>query len=95
MPAMKAGKNGSALSVSGCRAITSPTVSARDEDSARARWLGVNPSSAATARIRSRVASATPGRSFRANETAPRETPAARATSAIVGRAAMRFTKPV
>ncbi len=37
MPAMNAGKNGSALSVSGCRAITSPTVSDRDEDSALAR----------------------------------------------------------
>jgi hypothetical protein len=37
MPEMKAGKKGSALSVSGSRAITSPTVNERDEDSARAR----------------------------------------------------------
>ena len=33
---MKDGKNGSARSVSGGRAITSPTASARETDSARA-----------------------------------------------------------
>ena len=37
----------------------------------------------------------TPGRSFSANETAPLETPAARATSAMVGRGSHSFTKPV
>ena len=40
----------------------------------------------AAARIRSRVSGATPGRSLTANETAAGETPARRATSAMVGR---------
>ena len=42
---MKDGKNGSARSVSGGRAITSPTASARETERARARELGVQPSS--------------------------------------------------
>ena len=44
------------------------------------------PSSSAAARIRSRVASPTPGRPFMANETAAADTPARAATSSIVGR---------
>ena len=63
-------------------------------DSARARALGVQPSSSAVARIRRRVSSEMPGRPFRANDTAPLETPAAVATSVIVGRP-MLVTKPV
>src|SRR4051812_25205041 len=84
---MKTGKNGSAPSVSGGRARTSPTAYARDVEKARARWLGVQPSDFATSRIRARVSSATPGRSLRAKDTAPFDTPAACATSEIVGRA--------
>ena len=91
---MNDGKNGSARSVSGGRAITSPTASARETDSARARELGVQPSSRATARIRSRVSAATPGRLLNANETAPFETPAS--AGDVVDRGAGHpLTKPV
>ena len=93
-PAMNEGKNGSARSVSGRRASTSPTAKARDTDSARARELGVQPRLRAVARIRSRVSWASPGRLLSANETAPFDTPAARATSLMVGRVT-RPTKPV
>ena len=82
---MNEGKNGSARRVSGGRAITRPTASALETDKARARALGVQPISRATARIRSRVAGATPGRLCSAKETAPLDTPAARATSLMVG----------
>src|SRR4051794_4018875 len=82
---MNEGKNGSARSVSGDRAMTRPTARAFDTESARALELGVQPSSAAVRRMRSRVVGLTPGRSLSAKETAPFETPAARATSAIVG----------
>ncbi len=54
-------------------------------DNARAEELGDHPSSDATARIRVRVTALTPGRPFNANETAPLETCAARATSSMVG----------
>ena len=91
---MNEGKNGSARSVSGGRATTRPTASAFETDSARPRGLGVQPSSRATSRIRARVAGATPGRLFNANETAPFDTPAARATSLMVGRGT-RPPKPV
>ena len=48
----------------------------------------------AASRIRRRVSGEMPGRPFRAKETAPLETPAAVATSLIVGRP-MDSTKPV
>ena len=83
---MKDGKNASARKISGGRATTSPTASALETDSARARGLGVQPSCSATSRMRRRVSGATPGRSFSAKETAPLDTPAALATSLIVGR---------
>ena len=86
MPAMNDGKNGSEPRVSGGRAMTRPTAIDREADRARARWLGVQPSSRATARIRSRVSGATPGRSLSAKDTAPFDTPALRATSEMVGR---------
>ena len=60
-PAMNDGKNGSARSVSGGRAMTRPTANASDTDSARARELGVQPSSRATSRMRSRVVGGDPG----------------------------------
>src|SRR5665647_2150311 len=81
---MKEPKNGSAPSVSGVRAITSPTASARETESALPRRLGVQPRSRATARIRARVSAATPGLSLSANDTAAFETPAIRATSVMV-----------
>jgi len=84
MPEMNEQKNGSAPRVSGVRAITSPTASARETDSALPRRLGVQPRSRATERIRSRVSAATPGLPFSAKDTAPFETPATRATSAMV-----------
>ena len=91
---MNEGKNGSARSVSGGRAITRPAASARDTERARARWFGVQPSSRAVARIRSRVSAAMPGRLLNASETAPFDTPAAWATSVIVGRGTLA-PKPV
>src|SRR5690349_24085988 len=53
--------------------------------SARAAALARKPTRSAIARMRARVCSETPGRSFSAYETAPLETPASRAMSAIVG----------
>ena len=53
---------------------------------ARAALLGRQPISSAMALIAARVAGETPGRSFSAYDTAPLETPARRAMSAIVGR---------
>src|SRR4051812_34312699 len=69
--------------------MTRPIASARETDRPRAAALGCQPISSAMARIRSRVRADTPGRSLRAKETAPRETPAASAMSLMVGR---RFT---
>src|SRR5665647_2672228 len=77
MPVMNEAKNGSAPRVSGGRAMTSPTASARETDSALPRRLGDQPRSRATA---------TPGLPFSAKDTAPFETPATRATSLMVGR---------
>src|SRR5215211_8575318 len=65
--------------------MTSPTANARDRDSALALVLGCHSRSRAAARIRSRVWGASPGRSLSANDTAPLDTPARRATSMIVG----------
>ena len=86
---MKEGKNASARRTSGGRATTRPTASALETDRARARGLGDQPSRSATSRMRGRVSGASPGRSFSANETAPFETPAAVATSLMVGRASL------
>src|ERR1041384_2948819 len=44
--------------------------------------------------MRCRVSSATPGRPLSANETVPLETPAARATSRIVGRSSLVIAPP-
>jgi hypothetical protein len=91
---MNDGKNGSARSVSGRRERTSPTANALETERALALEFGVHPRSRAASRMRSRVSGATPGRSLRANDTALFDTPAARATSAIVGRGTFG-TKPV
>ncbi len=79
-------KNGSMPSVRAGRAMTRPIESARDWPSARAALCGRHCICSAIARIRARVCSLTPGRPFSANETAPLETPARSAMSAIVGR---------
>src|SRR4029450_14081745 len=60
-----------------------PRIS-RATERARAALFGYHPSSPAIARIRSLVVSETPGRPFRAYETAPFETPARAAMSLIV-----------
>lgn len=83
---MKAGKNGSDDSTAGSRVITRPRANAFETESDRARLLGRQPSSSAAAMILSTVDCASPGRPFSANDTAPLETPARVATSAIVGR---------
>ncbi len=86
-------KNGSISSAPRSRARTSPTAPARAEPSARAGALGRQPSASAASRIRRRVASPTPSRPLTANETAAIDTPARRATSAIVGRGAGSVTR--
>ena len=86
MPERKRTKNASSSRCAGSRASTRPIARARASVSARAVALGRQPSSWAAARIRARVSGATPGRSLTAKETAAGETPARRATSAIVGR---------
>ena len=91
---MNAGKKASARSTSGGRAMTSPTASDRETESARALEFGVQPRLSAASRIRCRVSAEMPGRPLSANETAPFDTPAAEATSVIVGRGTS-FTKPV
>jgi hypothetical protein len=48
----------------------------REPWSALAALLGYQPTSFAIDKVRSRVATDNPGRSFKANDTAPRETPA-------------------
>src|SRR4051812_47202274 len=63
-----------------------PTARALAPERARAALLGLNPISCAIATIRCRVASETPGCPFSAYDTAPLDTPARRAMSAIVGR---------
>ena len=74
---MNDGKNASARRISGGRAMTRPTASALDTDSARARGLGDQPSLSAASRMRRRVSGEMPGRPLSANETAPLDTPAA------------------
>lgn len=88
IPETSCRKNESTPSVSAGRASTKPTVAAPSPDRARAAVLGRQPSSSATRRTRSRVSSETPGRPFKAKETALCETPACRAMSFIVGRRA-------
>ena len=83
-PEMNSMKNGSSARIRDGRAITRPHASAREAESARAARLGYQPRSAAIPRMRSRVASETPGCPFSAYETAPFETPARSAMSAIV-----------
>src|ERR1700749_2230282 len=66
--------------------MTSPNAPALPLDRARAALLGWNPSSAAIAAMRSRVAADTPGCPLSANDTAAVVTPARLATSLMVGR---------
>ena len=79
-------KNGSSARIRDGRAITRPHACAREAESERAARFGYQPSSSAIASMRSRVASETPGCPFSAYETAPFETPARSAMSAIVAR---------
>ena len=60
-PAMNAGKNGSPATISVSRRSTRPSANERFVLSERARRSGDQPISAATARMRSRVATFTPG----------------------------------
>src|SRR5690242_11871725 len=75
MPRMRAGRH-----------RVRPTARALAPDRARAALFGLNPISCAMATMRCRVASETPGCPLSAYETAPLDTPARRAMSAIVGR---------
>src|SRR3954470_6319781 len=86
MPERKRTKNASSSSSAGSRASTRPIARVRASVSARALADGRQPSSRAASRMRARVSWETPGRSLTANDTAAAETPARRATSAIVGR---------
>src|SRR3954447_11640257 len=86
MPDKKRTKNASTSSCAASRASTSPIARVRASVSARALAEGCQPSSRAATRMRSRVSGETPGRSLTANETAAADTPARRATSAMVGR---------
>nr|BFE68351.1 hypothetical protein GCM10020092_016520 [Actinoplanes digitatis] len=64
----------------------SPTARELAPDRARAALFGLKPISSAMATMRRRVASETPGWPLSAYDTAPLDTPARRAMSAIVGR---------
>src|SRR5450756_1650928 len=81
---MNSMKNGSTASVLAGLARASPQALARAAERDRAAWFGYQPSSSATVRMRSRVASDTPGRSFSAYETALLETLVRSAISLIV-----------
>ena len=72
-----------------------PTESTRPSPSARAALCGRQLICSAIFRIRSRVASLTPGRPFSANDTAPLDTPARFAMSAIVGLAMRPSCQPL
>jgi hypothetical protein len=67
-------------------------MSTRRLDRLRAVALGAQPSSRAAAKIRSRVASETPGLWLKASDTAPLDTPARAATSLMVTRSAEPLT---
>src|SRR5664279_227670 len=83
-PAMNSMKNVSIARVFPGRARTRPHASARAAERERAARFGYHESSSAISRIRLRVLSESPGRSFSAYETAPLETPARSAMSLIV-----------
>ena len=83
-PAISSMKNGSSARIRDGRAITSPHECARAAESERAARFGYQPSSWAIASTRARVASDTPGCPLRAYETAPFDTPARSAMSAMV-----------
>nr|WP_264295183.1 hypothetical protein [Microbispora sitophila] len=85
-PAMNRMKNGSTPSVSAGRAMIRPTLCARDPDRDLAAALGRQPISLAMSRMSLRVSADTPGRPLSAYDTAPIETPALAAISAMVGR---------
>ena len=86
-PATKRAKNASVSSAAGVARQHEPDRAGAGVGQRPRAWaLGSQPSSAAAARIRVRVSAATPGRSLTANETAAEDTPARRATSAMVGR---------
>ena len=85
-PAMKAGKNESAVSTEASRRRTRPSAKLRRIDRDRALGRGRQPISLAVARIRSRVSGATPGRLLKTKDTRVLLTPTRRATSAMVGR---------
>jgi hypothetical protein len=86
MPEIRSPKNDSVPSVRAGRFNTKPIDPARAPPSARAAVCGCQSSSCAIRCTRSRVSADTPGRSFRANETALMDTPARAAMSAIVVR---------
>lgn len=85
MPLISSMKNGSTPRNRAGRHRARPTACARAPLSALAAMFGRQPISFAMARMRALVASDTPGWPFRAYETAPLETPACRAMSAMVG----------
>ena len=85
-PLIRPMKNGSMPRMRAGRHRVRPTALALAPESARAALLGLKPISRAMATIRCRVASDTPGWPLRAYDTAPLETPARWAMSAIVGR---------
>lgn len=86
-PPRKPAKNGSIASWRGSRASSTPTAKARDLSIALAWMLGRHLRVSATCLTRRRVSSLTPGLSLSASDTAPFDTPASLATSAIVGGA--------
>src|SRR4051794_19767174 len=86
MPVSRLVRNGSSVKVAALRTTQKPIVADRAPESARTALLGVHPISAAIARILSRVEFETPGRPLSAEDTAPLETRARSARSAIVGR---------
>ncbi len=86
MPAISSMKYGTAARLRAGRAMMSPQASARAAESDRAALWGYHPRSSASWRIRRRVVSETPGRPLRAHDTAPLDTPALVARSAIVIR---------
>src|SRR5665811_1034806 len=84
MPEINSMKKGSRANILAGRASISPQAPALAAESARAARFGDQPSSFTIARMRFLVSSETPGRSFRASETAPFDTPARFAMSLIV-----------
>ncbi len=83
---MNAGKNVSDARIAGSRRSTTPTALARRAASARALLLGTQRSSSAAANTRAFVAAEMGRWPLYAWDTVAFVTPAARATSEIVGR---------